>query len=492
MYLSKSKYLTGLQCPKALWINYNAKTEIPPVPDSLQAIFDQGHDVGDWAKKVFPGGLDIRWDAGFDEVIRQSAEMLAKRIPLFEPGFRGNNTYARVDVLNPAGTDEWDIIEVKSSTNVKNANGIFDDVYLHDIAFQKYCCTKNGLKIRKTYLMYLNRDYIRKGDIDPQKLFIIDDVTTPVNDYLTLVPDNITHMLGVIRGARPEVKVGRHCNNPYSCALIPPCWDFLPENNVFNLTRISNKGYELIDQGKLKITDIPTDYALSDKQEIQRRSVVNNRNHIDKDGIKKFLDRLVEPVHYFDIETCNPAVPLYDGMRAYQHFPFQYSLHIQENGKIEHIEFLDTDPADPRPALLESMRKSFKNKGSIMVYFQSFESNKLIELAEAFPQYRTFIEGLLSRFVDLYDVFANLYYYDPVQKGSASLKYTMPALTGKGYDDLEISDGMAAMREYRRITFSSGITVAEKERVRKELLKYCCQDTEGMIWMVDELRVIVS
>ncbi len=49
-FLSKSKYLNGLQCPKLLWHYYNAKDKFPPTDESIQAIFDQGHIVGKLAQ----------------------------------------------------------------------------------------------------------------------------------------------------------------------------------------------------------------------------------------------------------------------------------------------------------------------------------------------------------------------------------------------------------------------------------------------------------
>ncbi|TFH12338.1 MAG: DUF2779 domain-containing protein, partial [Lentisphaerales bacterium] len=68
-FLSKSKYLIGLQCPKLLWTHYNAKDELPPVDAATQAIFDQGHEVGELATTLYPDGLEVKWDQGFDGVI---------------------------------------------------------------------------------------------------------------------------------------------------------------------------------------------------------------------------------------------------------------------------------------------------------------------------------------------------------------------------------------------------------------------------------------
>ena len=59
-FISKSKYLSGLQCNKLLWYYYNAKDEIPEVDAGTQAIFNQGTLVGKYAQQLFPGGVDIK------------------------------------------------------------------------------------------------------------------------------------------------------------------------------------------------------------------------------------------------------------------------------------------------------------------------------------------------------------------------------------------------------------------------------------------------
>ena len=55
--ISKSRYLTGLQCDRLLWMQFNAKDEIPPPSEGTQAIFDQGHLVGQEARSSFRKGL---------------------------------------------------------------------------------------------------------------------------------------------------------------------------------------------------------------------------------------------------------------------------------------------------------------------------------------------------------------------------------------------------------------------------------------------------
>src|SRR5271154_309639 len=156
-FISKSRFLDGLQCSKLLWYRYNAKDQIPAPDDAQQAIFDQGHEVGELAKSLFPDGLEIGKDiTDLEETIRLTQDAVKLRKPLFEAAFTADGGYFRVDILNPARNDSWDIIEVKSSTGLK-------DVHLNDLAFQAWVLTNAGFKIRKTILMHINSDFVRRG-----------------------------------------------------------------------------------------------------------------------------------------------------------------------------------------------------------------------------------------------------------------------------------------------------------------------------------------
>ncbi|MFC1968315.1 hypothetical protein ACFLVX_02855 [Chloroflexota bacterium] len=67
-----------------------------------------------------------------------------------------------------------------------------------------------------------------------------------------------------------------------------------------------------------------------------------------------------------------------------------------------------------------------------------------------------------------------------------SLKAVLPAITGRGYEDLDISDGQLASITFLAATYGD-MPDAEREKVMSDLEEYCGRDTEGMIWIVDEL-----
>lgn len=481
--LSKSKYLNGLQCPKLLWLLFHEPEKIPEPDAATQYIFDQGHLVGDLVKKLFPDGINVP-EEDFINNIKQTRELLQQRKTLFEAGILSGNIYARADILNPVNEDEWDIIEVKSSTSVK-------DVHLHDASFQRFCYQQSGFALRKCYLMYINTEYVKDGEIEPKYLFNIEDITEQVNDVSTGILDRIETMLEIITtDTCPDITIGKHCNDPYDCHL-EECWGFLPEDNVFHLYRGRQKSFDLLEEGILSIKDIPNSFKLTNVQRLQKDCVQSGEPYTDREGIKRFLNTLRYPLYYLDFETFNPAVPVFNGTRPYQVIPFQFSLHtvIEPKSEQKHFSFLAEGIKDPRPRLLSELRKTLGNEGSIIVYNQAFEKGVLKELSKAFPEYSNWVESVCSRIVDLLSPFRSFYYYHPLQKGSASLKAVLPALTRKSYEGMDIYNGEDASIAFQTVTYGD-VSEEVRSKVREELQKYCGLDTEGMIWIVDKLREI--
>jgi hypothetical protein len=484
--LSKSKYLSGLQCPKYLWLLVHASERIPEPDTATQHRFDQGHVVGGLAKRLFPDGIDIPVN-DFMGNIRQTLQRIDQRDTFFEGGIMVNDLYFRADVMNPVSDNEWDIIEVKSSTSVK-------DVDVHDVSFQKYCCDLLGLKIRKCHLMHINRDYVRQGEIDPEQLFITEDITENVGSAINWIPGMIEDMRKTIEADEcPDISISKRCMNPYECPLKGECHDFLPENSVMELYRGGDKCYALLLNGVQHIADIPEDFKLNDKQQIQRNCVLDGLPYIDSEGVQQFLDMLRYPLYYLDFETISPAVPLFDGTRPYQRIPFQYSLHVvmAEHAMPLHFSFLAEDTSDPRLTFITELKSQLGKKGSIIVYNKSFEEGVLKDIAVSFPEHKAWVDDVCARMVDLLEPFRNFHYHHPLQKGSASLKNVLPVLSHLSHKDLEIQNGEDASISFLTATFGD---VSEEERVklREDLVVYCCMDTEGMIHIVENLKNIVN
>jgi hypothetical protein len=482
--LSKTKFLEGLQCHKLLWYEYNRKEDFPGIDPSTQFVFDQGKEVGRLAQKMFPGGILLERDPFPERYCDQSEEALRFRKPVFEAGFIFKKTYAIVDILVPNGSDGWDLIEVKSSTRVK-------DEHLYDIAFQKYVLGGAGINLHKCFLVHINSDFVKDGEINPEEFFEKEDVTAQAEELRPTIEHGVEEMLEIIRQKDvPKVSIGPHCSAPYECPLEGVCWAFLPQDHVFMLYRGNKLAYELYEDGILSLRDISDRPDLSPNQLIQVNSHKTGTPYVDKKAIKLFLSDLSYPLYFLDFETIAPAIPVYEGTGPYQNMPFQFSLDIVEREGTEpkHYSYLAPGTSDPRPEILKQLKGLLGSEGSIIAYNAVFEKNILEEAAGEFSEFKDWYTQLELRFVDLLIPFRSFSYYHPKQEGSASLKNVLPALTKNGYKGLEIADGQMASQEYYRVTFSQGITKDEKQCIYQALEKYCNLDTQGMIDILGALR----
>ncbi|MCG2720209.1 MAG: DUF2779 domain-containing protein [Nanoarchaeota archaeon] len=249
----------------------------------------------------------------------------------------------------------------------------------------------------------------------------------------------------------------------------------------------------MFENGILHIKDIPLHVKLSGKQNIQRECEVKKKIYTDKGGIKQFLTTLKYPLYYLDFETFSTAIPMFNGLKCYSQVPFQFSLHIdkKKGSKPEHHAFLYNGNGDPREDFVLALKKVIGEKGTVLVYNQSFEIGRLKELAEFFPEHKKWIENVLTRIVDLLVPFREFSYYNSKQQGSASIKDVLPAITGKSYKGMEIGDGGTASAQFFNATYGTCIE-EEKMKIRENLLKYCELDTLAEVMIVGELRELIE
>jgi len=484
--LTKSNYICGIQCLRWLWITKNDKERIPEPTELDKVRFEEGYIIEEYAKKLFPDLIDLS-KFKFDEQIEETKEHTEKRVPLFQASFLHEDLYSRGDILLPVKDNQWDIIEVKSSTETKK-------IHLEDLAFQKYVYEKTGLKIRKCFVLHVNKEYVKQGEINPQELLTQTEVTEKV-EAIEEVESRAMNMLNCINGECPDFQVDDLLTIEYENIAKDEFMNSLPENNIFQFVRIlKKKAVPLYKEGIVKMTDVPNWFKLNDKQKIQKYVAENGGKHIDKKQIKNFLDNLQYPIYYFDFETISSAVPRFDNSKPYQQIPFQFSIHVQEepNRELKHISFLAEGKEDPRQVLIQALKDNLGDKGDILVYNQKFEKMVLKQLAEFFPENKELIENnFLPRIKDLMEVFDKFYYYDQKQKGSVSIKKTLPLLSDLKYDGMDISKGDVASFEFERVTYGD-VSEEDRQKVRDALEKYCCLDTLAEVEIVNALGKIVK
>jgi len=484
--ISKSQYLKGLQCPKALWLYRNRRDLAPEVSEGRQFIFDTGHEVGVLAQRYFGDGAEITEPYyKIDQAIRSTSKAVRRGEDLiFEAtACSESGAYSRIDIFKKVdGSDAWDLIEVKSSTGVK-------DYHIDDMALQRHAFTGAGYRIRKSILMYINNNYVRSGKIDLQGLFTLEDCTEMVEDRLAEVGSKVRELIKVINSRiEPEIEIGGHCTRPFECDFIPYCWDHVPDYSVYNIFN-GSKLEELLEENILNISDVPNDFDLTDRQSIEISAYKEKTIHRDTTAIKEFLGRLEYPLYYLDYETISPAVPLFDHSSPYETIPFQFSLHVQSKrgGDLKHMEFLHTGTDDPRPGFLEALVEACNKLGSVVVYNQAFEEGVNNKLVLNFPVYAARLEKINNRMVDLLVPFRSRHLYHPAMEGSASLKSVLPAFVPDlTYEGLAIDNGEIASITYSRC-IRGLVPEEEKPQIFEDLREYCKLDTLAEVRLVEIL-----
>jgi len=469
--------MTGLQCLRLL--AHSTKKLLPEKTLAEKQKLSQGSEFEKYAHMIFPKAIDLS-DLEFEDNLKKTKEAIEKKKTIFEAGLKINELFLRADVLEYT-KDGWNLYEIKASTKQKPE-------HIPDLAFQKYVCEEAGLKIKKCFVIFLNKEFIKNKKIEAKKLVDIEEVTDKVNK-IENIKENIDLCLKVMNQEEiSEMKISPNCNKPYPCPLKSDCWGSLPKNNVLQLTNW-RLYWKLFNESIVDMKDISNDTKLNSKDEVILEAGLKDRIMILKKEIKKFLDSLKYPLCHLDFETFDTAVPIFDKSRPWQKMPFQYSIHIQpKKGEIKHYEYLAEGNEDPRLDLIKNLKKHTKGSGSVIVFNKSFEIGVLNKLKEDFPSNKKWIEDVLDRIVDLAYVFQNFYYYNPNQKGQYSIKKVLPAITGESYSKLEINNGGDASALY---FYSHILKEIDKKGIREDLLKYCCLDTEGMVWIIEKLKGMV-
>jgi hypothetical protein len=402
---------------------------------------------------------------------------------MYEAGFQFNEVLAIADIV-VKDRNSWKVYEVKSSTSIS-------ETYINDVALQYYVLSNSGLKIKDFSIVYINNQYIRKGELDINSLFIIESILEYILPLQDFVQEKIKKLKKVILKKRmPDIDIGEHCHNPYKCGFFNYCRKHIPEYSIFDLSGMHlNKKYDLYRDGIIKLDDVTDDYSLSKKNNLQLDVYKTGKPQIDANAIKDFIDELNYPIYFMDFETFQPAVPLFDKSRPYQQIPFQYSIHYKEtaNSELAHSQFLDEAGNDPREEFIRKLLEGTEGAGNIIVYNKTFEITRLKEIARDFPDYSEEIEERILRIKDLMLPFQRNYYYAPEMRGSYSIKAVLPALVPElSYDELEINEGGLASIAFENLfTETDMIKITE---TREQLLDYCKLDTLAMVKILEKLE----
>ncbi len=308
----------------------------------------------------------------------------------------------------------------------------------------------------------------------------------------------------------------------------------------------------------------------SQRQWLQIEKEVNSdvTIFIDLDGLKSEMSNWSYPLHFIDFETSAAALPLNKGRHPYEQIAFQFSHHTYfKDGKIEHSNEYINNKAGffPNFEFVRALKDALaKDEGTIFrysyhentilnaIYDQLINSlepdkNDLIEFIKSISHSKkdSITEWVGKRdMVDLWDI-VKKYYYNPLTKGSNSIKDVLPSvlnsskyiqekyskrikdinLSSKNFpedhiwltlkdgsslspykmlpsvfqnwteEEIEntlseiedIANGGAALTAYSKLQYSN-MGKSEIDELTKALLKYCELDTLAMVMIFEHFK----
>lgn len=506
--ITKSRYLKGRQCARRFWLAIHGIAE-PQIEseDVWSEREEEGEEVERFAARLFDAPVQI--DASKDDesievgTLRVRADRTAvaakSRRTILQACLLADDLMAIADVLEPL-ENGWRLWEVKASTNEK-------PVHDWDLGYQWVVARRAGIDVREAGLILLNKEFVRtSADILPEELLRRVDRTAVVTALLPVIEGELTDQLEVASAiAMPAERPAGRCwgsrtakegNRPSDCGHLDRsgiCGRELPQHWVGTLPKLMGKkavALFAMEVPSIELLDPDDkDARWTDDQVRCIRAVRGSAPVIDRDALAAELQALEWPVTYIDFEfDPGMAVPRFVGTRPYDKIPFQWSMLVQQTPDAEPTEvepFLHLDESDPREHFARALLRVLPNKGSIVAHHASTEIEVITKLAvQLGGELGSRLNELPSRFFDT-EMLARAGYCHADMEGSWSIKNLAPALLGRGYEDLSIQNGMAAVVAWKKaLALSSQV---ERESARAELLAYCGRDTALMRELVDRL-----
>lgn len=207
--LSKSKYIRGLQCEKALYYDVYC-SHLARYDKETLVRFRAGREFEASYKATFTNGIaiDQLLRREVDKYPQRTAELLQEEgeVVLFEAGFLYDDVLVLADVLRKNADGTYDIFEVKNNSELK-------EVFRHDAAVQHYVISHCISGIRSFNIV----------NNDGNGGFVVTDILASCQEEEPTIAANISHFKQLLEGAEPVIAVGDHCSLPYPCPYIDHC-----------------------------------------------------------------------------------------------------------------------------------------------------------------------------------------------------------------------------------------------------------------------------
>ena len=508
MYLTKSLFVEFTSSPKLARWHVNNKDTHKSIQEAKYGAMDGmriGQEVEDMVLASYPDkpvttiDTENMWSNRHKTYHDRTMKALEDNPEiLYQPSFLIGDIFVKCDMLikNDAGT--YDLIEVKAKNSIRKktkAEPLLDEL-IADVSIQRRVLAQvlwekfSG----RCYLAFLNKEYSKNGEIDPQELSKQEEVSEEV-----LEDANIEEILDIMKKTLVLNEEAFTTYYPYDGSdYLSYFWEAAPKKSIRSISGCSaKKKLAFYEQNKILIEEL-NEFDIeflrkSNGESSKAQGFVELRKQgpqtIDTDSIRKQFEQLQFPLYFYDYETISRPVPLFDGTTPWQQIVVQYSLHkMEEDGSISHHEGLLEPGATTNKDLLQKMIDAMDQgkQWTRIVWNQWFEKSRNTEWAKLYPEYEEQLLSINRQTFDLMEIFRQQLFFHRDFEGSASIKKVLPVLTDIRYDDLEVSNGWIASNLLRQMIVGE-LKDTEIEHTKQELLKYCEQDTRAMVAIYQKL-----
>jgi hypothetical protein len=221
--LSKSKYIRGLQCDRALWLDVFNPRLARYTAEQMRR-FDRGRDFEYAFKDTFPDGIDLSAELkrNVDAYPVRTAELLGKGdgVALFEAGFLYDDVLVLADVVQQREDGTLDIYEVKSGN-------VLSETYRRDAALQHYVIS-HCRSINKFCVVYNGSD-----GANGLNGYNVVELTEELAAQHDEIEKNLAAMKDILRHGEPATPTGQHCLEPYACPYQHYCAQGVRQMSLF-------------------------------------------------------------------------------------------------------------------------------------------------------------------------------------------------------------------------------------------------------------------
>jgi len=386
----------------------------------------------------------------------------------------------------------------------------FNGMYPRNDDMQFYCGVVWVLEhlhipLGRYRIIHLNAEYVRKDQLDPEELFIVSDSfynghnnpTIRIEDAVKANMRDLTAVLKDMALLNTDNMPGpfrtQKCTGRSRCRYYEECFPHettVPDNSILNLTGARYR-YDMLKEGIETLKE--ADVSRIEGSRMQYAEIMADRSgglFADKAALSAWLSDVTFPISFLDFEWECFAVPPYEGMKPYMVLPFEYSLHIMEkDGTLRHRVFLSVH--DDRREMAESLVKDIPDHGTVIAYnADGAEKLRIQELAERCPDLHDRLLSINERMKDLQMPFTSGLVYDVRMSGIWTLKKIMSLMGERGYQDLDIHQGMEAVFEWRHLDQED--EDIDREEIARHLREYCGMDSYAMTVIFQWLRSLAE